>query len=93
MAPGARVISLEELQQHKKAESCWLLLHGKVYDVTDFLEEHPGGYDIIVSCTGGAGNGGQRWGGGQRSALSRMRHRARVPPLPCPSAPSVPHRP
>jgi hypothetical protein len=28
------------------------VIHGKVYNVTDFLEEHPGGYDIVVSSAG-----------------------------------------
>ena len=27
---------------------------GKVYDVTKFLDEHPGGFDIILSNTGGS---------------------------------------
>lgn len=32
---------------------------GKVYDVTAFLEEHPGGYDVILTSSGerGAGSG------------------------------------
>ena len=38
-----------------------VILNGKVYDVTPFLDEHPGGFDIIVSNTGeerGRGGGG-----------------------------------
>jgi cytochrome b involved in lipid metabolism len=46
------VYKLEELQQHTTDKSCWLAVGGKVYDVTDFLEEHPGGYDIILTSTG-----------------------------------------
>lgn len=29
-----------------------MIIHGKVYDVTAFLDEHPGGYDIVVAASG-----------------------------------------
>ena len=57
MAPD-KVYSLEDIKQHSSDKDCWIVVHGKVYDVTAFLEEHPGGYDIIVSTTGQAGAGG-----------------------------------
>ncbi|PNH05652.1 Cytochrome b5 [Tetrabaena socialis] len=47
-----KVFSLADLKAHQTDKSCWLVVHGKVYDVTDFLEEHPGGYDIIITSTG-----------------------------------------
>mmetsp|Transcript_12654 Transcript_12654/g.27386 ORF Transcript_12654/g.27386 Transcript_12654/m.27386 type:complete len:132 (+) Transcript_12654:137-532(+) len=47
-----KVYSLADVKQHTTDKSCWLVVHGKVYDVTDFLEEHPGGYDIIITSTG-----------------------------------------
>ena len=50
--PATRVISLEECQQHTREEDCWLVIHGKVLDVTGFLDEHPGGFDILISSTG-----------------------------------------
>eukprot|EP00955_Chlamydomonas_euryale_P112395 366130-Chlamydomonas_euryale.AAC.22 len=56
MGDKDRIISLEEVKQHTKDEDCWLVVHGNVYDVTDFLEEHPGGYDVILSVTGGSTN-------------------------------------
>lgn len=61
MAEGAaeKVYSLEECKKHNNDKSCWLVIHGKVYDVTEFLEEHPGGYDIILTSTG-ARHGMQR---------------------------------
>ncbi|OCF30695.1 L-lactate dehydrogenase (cytochrome) [Kwoniella heveanensis BCC8398] len=30
----------------------WIVVHGKVYDVTDFLDEHPGGAEIILRYAG-----------------------------------------
>ncbi|KAI1078296.1 L-lactate dehydrogenase [Whalleya microplaca] len=42
-----------EVAKHNTRESCWLVIHSKVYDVTSFLEEHPGG-PIILLKQGGA---------------------------------------
>ncbi|KAK9794396.1 hypothetical protein WJX73_008854 [Symbiochloris irregularis] len=50
--PTSRLISLEECKQHVREEDCWLVIHGKVHDVTQFLDEHPGGFDILISSTG-----------------------------------------
>ena len=35
--------TLEEVAQHNSRASCWVVLHGQVYDFTDFLPSHPGG--------------------------------------------------
>ena len=34
-----RVITLEEMKEHKTGKSIWMSIHDKVYDVTKFLEE------------------------------------------------------
>lgn len=52
MSGDLKTYTLAQIAEHKSEKSCWLIIHGKVYDVTDFLEEHPGGYDIIVSAAG-----------------------------------------
>lgn len=52
---ATRMIDLEEVKKHTTEKSCWLVVHGNVYDVTEFLEEHPGGYDIILTSTGARG--------------------------------------
>lgn len=46
------VYSLAQCAQHRSEKDCWLIIHGKVYDVTKFLDEHPGGYDIVVAASG-----------------------------------------
>ncbi|MEW5300485.1 MAG: hypothetical protein WDW36_003415 [Sanguina aurantia] len=50
--PTLPTFTLEDVRKHKTEKSCWLVVHGLVHDVTDFLEEHPGGYDIILQSTG-----------------------------------------
>eukprot|EP00756_Hemistasia_phaeocysticola_P004385 Hpha_TRINITY_DN12783_c0_g3::TRINITY_DN12783_c0_g3_i1::g.114466::m.114466 len=44
--------SWEEVAKHNKRNDCWIVLHGKVLDVTKWLEEHPGGADIILDAAG-----------------------------------------
>jgi len=38
-----KIYKLDELQKHIKQDDLWIALHGKVYNITDFLYEHPGG--------------------------------------------------
>ncbi|CAM6088609.1 unnamed protein product [Calypogeia fissa] len=48
----AKVYKLSEVEVHNSAKDCWLVIDGKVYDVTKFLEEHPGGDEVLLSATG-----------------------------------------
>ncbi|PGH00304.1 hypothetical protein AJ80_09198 [Polytolypa hystricis UAMH7299] len=41
-----------EVLKHNSQDSCWVIVHGKAYDVTDFLPEHPGGQSIILKYAG-----------------------------------------
>jgi L-lactate dehydrogenase (cytochrome) len=41
-----------EIAKHNSKDSCWVIIHGKVYDVTEFLPEHPGGQKIILKYAG-----------------------------------------
>lgn len=47
-----KIYELADLKGHSKEEDCWLVIDGEVYDVTEFLDEHPGGFDIILASTG-----------------------------------------
>jgi cytochrome b involved in lipid metabolism len=49
--PG-KTFSAAEIAKHTEEEDCWLVIHGKVYDVTKYLDEHPGGPEIMVSNAG-----------------------------------------
>lgn len=40
---GDRIISVQEVQQHNKESDCWVIIHGRVFDLTKFLSDHPGG--------------------------------------------------
>nr|XP_025709972.1 cytochrome b5-like [Callorhinus ursinus] len=45
--------TLEEIQKHNHSKSTRLILHHKVYDLTKFLEEHPGGEEVLTEQAGG----------------------------------------
>ncbi|KAG1331394.1 cytochrome b5 [Cocos nucifera] len=52
MGIDAKVYTLKEVSQHNTNKDCWLVIGGKVYDVTNFLEDHPGGDEVLLSSTG-----------------------------------------
>eukprot|EP01126_Amoeba_proteus_P005651 TRINITY_DN1191_c0_g2_i3.p1 TRINITY_DN1191_c0_g2~~TRINITY_DN1191_c0_g2_i3.p1 ORF type:complete len:224 (-),score=38.47 TRINITY_DN1191_c0_g2_i3:107-778(-) len=37
----------EEISRHNTLEDCWIVVDDKVYDVTNFIPEHPGGLAIL----------------------------------------------
>jgi 4-hydroxysphinganine ceramide fatty acyl 2-hydroxylase len=52
MSKRLRMYTPEDLQQHQTAQSCWVSCAGKVYDVTSFLADHPGGDDLVLEYAG-----------------------------------------
>ncbi|CAG5102955.1 Oidioi.mRNA.OKI2018_I69.chr1.g546.t1.cds [Oikopleura dioica] len=43
-----RKIGREEISQHRNINDLWLLIDGKVYDVSKYIRNHPGGASIIM---------------------------------------------
>ena len=42
----------DEIKKHNKEDDCWVVVSGKVYDVTDFVDEHPGSFAPILTSAG-----------------------------------------
>ncbi|KAJ9707745.1 hypothetical protein PVL29_000018 [Vitis rotundifolia] len=47
-----KLFSMQEASLHNSKDDCWVVIDGKVYDVTTYLDEHPGGDDVILVATG-----------------------------------------
>ncbi|KAJ5122569.1 hypothetical protein N7448_003703 [Penicillium atrosanguineum] len=47
-----KIITKDEVARHKSKTDLWMILHNKVYDVTQYIEEHPGGVPILVESAG-----------------------------------------
>merc|ERR1719299_147114 len=49
---GGGGYTLAEVAKHTTEDDCWVVLHGRVLNVTKFLKEHPGGVLAIMTFAG-----------------------------------------
>jgi fatty acid desaturase len=47
-----RSITSKELGQHNTPESLWVGYRGQVFDLTEFVQKHPGGSDVLLFAGG-----------------------------------------
>mmetsp|Transcript_33753 Transcript_33753/g.34389 ORF Transcript_33753/g.34389 Transcript_33753/m.34389 type:complete len:133 (+) Transcript_33753:55-453(+) len=53
-----KIIELSEVEKHNVAKDCWIIIGNdknggpKVYDVTKYLDDHPGGPEIMLEFAG-----------------------------------------
>ena len=45
-------LTWDEISQHNTKNDCWVVVDGVVYDMTDFLDDHPGGKRLPVKHSG-----------------------------------------
>jgi cytochrome b involved in lipid metabolism len=45
-----------EISKHTTEQSCWMLMGNKIYDVTSYLSQHPGGRNSILQYCGKDGS-------------------------------------
>jgi nitrate reductase (NAD(P)H) len=48
----SKLISMAEVRSHNREEDVWIVVKGKVYDCTEYLDLHPGGADSILINAG-----------------------------------------
>jgi cytochrome b involved in lipid metabolism len=47
-----KTFTAEEVAKHNKAGDCWIIIEGKVFDLSKFLSEHPGGSKVVLKVAG-----------------------------------------
>ncbi|XP_057490585.1 nitrate reductase [NADH] 2-like [Actinidia eriantha] len=52
MNTSSKVYSMSEVKKHTSIDSAWIVVHGHIYDCTQFLKDHPGGTDSILINAG-----------------------------------------
>jgi cytochrome b involved in lipid metabolism len=52
IATTTATISLTEVSQHSTADDCWSVVNGNVYELTQWINDHPGGSSPIESMCG-----------------------------------------
>ncbi|KAH6611625.1 hypothetical protein Trco_001645 [Trichoderma cornu-damae] len=44
--------TVEDVAGHKTRDDLWVVVHGKVYDVSKYVRDHPGGADVLIDVAG-----------------------------------------
>ena len=46
---AAMSFTWEQIAAHNSASDCWIVIDDHVYDVAEFLDEHPGGEEVCCA--------------------------------------------
>lgn len=55
-AGGAVTLSAQEVASHNSAASCWTIVNGNVYNLTSYIQRHPGGPSVLKNICGRDGS-------------------------------------
>ena len=68
-SPAAKKYTMAQVRQHNKPADCWSVVSGGVYNLTSWINRHPGGSGVIIRMCGKDGT----------SAFNSMHRGARRP--------------
>jgi len=49
---GSITLSISEIKTHNSKLDCWSIVNGNVYNLTSFVQKHPGGASVIANICG-----------------------------------------
>ena len=52
MQSEIKFYSKEEISKHNKDKDLWIIINGKVYDLSKFGKVHPGGLGVLLPLAG-----------------------------------------
>lgn len=55
-SPGAAGYTMQQVAQHADIGSCWTAINGQVYDLSSWIDRHPGGSEKILELCGTDGS-------------------------------------
>ncbi|NTU98521.1 hypothetical protein HGA64_00730 [Candidatus Falkowbacteria bacterium] len=61
------VLSASLVAKHNTQKDCWMIVSGKIYDVSSYMNQHPAGAEVIVPSCGKDGTDAFSTKGGQGS--------------------------
>lgn len=44
--------TFDEVKAHDTKKDLWVVINNKVYDITSFVDEHPGGEEVLLDVAG-----------------------------------------
>ncbi|EGF84385.1 hypothetical protein BATDEDRAFT_7014, partial [Batrachochytrium dendrobatidis JAM81] len=47
-----KTFTIEEVKEHNTRGNLWMVIQGKVYDCSKFLDDHPGGEEVLIEQAG-----------------------------------------
>ncbi|CAF9909774.1 MAG: hypothetical protein ALECFALPRED_005994 [Alectoria fallacina] len=50
--PETKEFTYVDVQSHTGKKDCYIVVHDKVYDATKFIDEHPGGEEVLLDVGG-----------------------------------------
>ncbi|ORY63879.1 nitrate reductase [Pseudomassariella vexata] len=51
-AADSKEFTPKEVAAHREVNDAWMVIHGAVYDITKYVDDHPGGADILIETAG-----------------------------------------
>lgn len=72
-APSASGYTVAEVAKHNSPSDCWAIVKGSVYDLTSWIDQHPGGPQVIERMCGGDGTAAfENQHGGQKRPANEL---------------------